>query len=188
MISPSTDIILEVARAADPGRMAAATERLVGFAAGGGPDAGAFAQALGEADGRRAGSTRSFDQGSARVALQNRALLGHAADSGPAGGAPRVAETRALTPHQQFEAFVLRNFVETMLPDDSSAAFGSGTAGDIWKGMLADKIADEMARAGGIGIAEQLARSHPDGGAERGERRSGDDARSDFFTGFWRAS
>ncbi|TVR07736.1 MAG: hypothetical protein EA385_12000 [Salinarimonadaceae bacterium] len=182
MINPSTDIILEVARAADPDRLTAATERLVSFAEGAGPDAGVFAQMLGEAGGRRAGSPRPFDPASARIALQNRALLGHAADHGPPGGAPRAAEARALTPHQQFEAFVLRNFVETMLPDDATAAFGAGTAGDIWKGMLADKIGEEMARSGGIGIAEQLARIHPDGGAPRGEA-----ARNDFFTGLWRA-
>lgn len=187
MINPSTDIILEVARAADPGRMHAATERLVRFAEGAGPEAGVFARMLGEAGGRRVASPRPFDPASARVALQNRALLGHAADQGPPGAAaPRVAEARALTPHQQFEAFVLRNFVETMLPDDATVAFGAGTAGEIWKSMLADKIGEEMARAGGIGIAEQLARIHPDGGAPARDIR-GAAAGGDFFAGLWRA-
>ena len=56
---------------------------------------------------------------------------------------------------------MLRSFVETMLPDDATAAYGSGTAGEIWKGMKAEHIGNAMARSGGIGIAEKLARLHP---------------------------
>jgi Rod binding domain-containing protein len=34
---------------------------------------------------------------------------------------------------------------------------GSGTAGKMWKSMLAEKIAAEIARTGTLGIAKQLA-------------------------------
>ena len=44
-----------------------------------------------------------------------------------------------MTPEQEFEAFILRSFVETMLPDDATASYGSGTAVDIWKGMQAEQ-------------------------------------------------
>ena len=47
------------------------------------------------------------------------------------------------------------------MPKQSSALFGTGTAGDVWKSMLAEQIAAEMARAGGIGIAEHLKAAHP---------------------------
>jgi len=150
-ISPPSDIILDVARAADPGKMLAATERLVQLAGNRGPDSGAFASLV---DGMRRGRgpDRPFDPATAMVNLQNRQVL---ADGG------LRSTLSPMTPHQQFEAFVLRSFVETMLPKDAEAVFGSGTAGDVWKGMLAEKIGDELARSGGIGIAEQLAKVHP---------------------------
>ncbi|HSP25420.1 MAG TPA: rod-binding protein, partial [Saliniramus sp.] len=150
-ISPPSDIILDVARAADPEKMLAATERLVQLAGNRGPDSGAFASLV---DGMRKGRgpDRPFDPATAMVNLQNRQAL---ADGG-------LRDTLSpMNPYQQFEAFVLRSFVETMLPKDAESVFGSGTAGDVWKGMLAEKIGDEIARSGGIGIAEQLAKVHP---------------------------
>jgi Rod binding domain-containing protein len=57
----------------------------------------------------------------------------------------------------QFEAVLLQNMVENMMPKDSEAMFGSGTAGSIWKSMLAEKIAAEIARAGTVGLAKQIA-------------------------------
>jgi Rod binding domain-containing protein len=47
--------------------------------------------------------------------------------------------------------------VESMMPEDSQAMFGSGTAGSVWKSMLAEKVAAEIARSGVIGIAKQVA-------------------------------
>jgi flagellar protein FlgJ len=43
------------------------------------------------------------------------------------------------------------------MPRDSEAMFGSGTAGMIWKSMLAEKVAAEIARTGTLGIAKQIA-------------------------------
>ena len=65
---------------------------------------------------------------------------------------------------QQFEGFVLRTFVEAMLPKDGTSFFGSGTAGGIWKSMMAERLGEELAAGGGIGIADLL-REGP-GGAE----------------------
>ena len=52
----------------------------------------------------------------------------------------------------------LKTFVEASMPEDATGIFGSGTAGEVWKSMLAEQIANQMARAGGIGIAAQLAK------------------------------
>lgn len=57
---------------------------------------------------------------------------------------------------KKFEAVILEQFVKDMLPQDSSAVFGEGTAGDIWKGMMAEQIGKAVAKGGGIGIAQQL--------------------------------
>lgn len=64
-------------------------------------------------------------------------------------------------PYVQFEAFVLQSFIQAILPKDASVVFGEGTAGEVWKSMLAEKIALQVAEAGGIGIAKAVA---PSGG------------------------
>ncbi|HEV7253121.1 MAG TPA: rod-binding protein [Mesorhizobium sp.] len=59
---------------------------------------------------------------------------------------------------RRFEAMVLSQFVEAMLPKDADAAYGGGLAGDMWRGLAAEKIADEVAERGGVGIARHLLR------------------------------
>ncbi|WP_427024051.1 rod-binding protein [Aureimonas ureilytica] len=70
----------------------------------------------------------------------------------------QTSHSGELEPLQRFESFVLRSFVESMLPDKNTSFFGTGTAGQIWKSMLAERIGDEMAASGGIGIADMLAK------------------------------
>jgi hypothetical protein len=40
--------------------------------------------------------------------------------------------------------------------------FGGGVAGDVWKSMLSDKIADEVAKSGALKIGQRLFATHPD--------------------------
>jgi flagellar protein FlgJ len=58
---------------------------------------------------------------------------------------------------RQFESFILQSFIETMLPKNAESVFGKGTAGGVWKSMLAEKLADQISRSGGIGIAQKIA-------------------------------
>lgn len=60
--------------------------------------------------------------------------------------------------YEQFEATVLRSFVEEMLPKSIENIYGEGTAGGVWRSMQADFISQELAKSGGIGIAASLAR------------------------------
>jgi peptidoglycan hydrolase FlgJ len=60
--------------------------------------------------------------------------------------------------YQQFEASVLRNFVEEMLPKSTESIYGAGTAGNVWRSMQADFMSQQLAKSGGIGIASTLAR------------------------------
>jgi len=59
----------------------------------------------------------------------------------------------------QFEAFVLQSFVQSMLPKNATNVYGRGTAGEVWRSMLAEKIGEELARSGQVGIAQRLAAS-----------------------------
>lgn len=73
------------------------------------------------------------------------------------GTAPRKDANGARGAAQEFEAFVLQSFIEAMLPKKAGSVFGGGTAGEIWRSMLAEQVAKEVARSGGVGIAELIA-------------------------------
>lgn len=64
------------------------------------------------------------------------------------------ARGKASEVSSKFESFVLQMFVQEMLPKNASATFGKGFAGEAWRSMLAEKLAGEIAKNGGIGIAK----------------------------------
>ncbi len=61
---------------------------------------------------------------------------------------------------QKFEAFVLQSFIQEMMPDTAQDVFGSGVSGDFWKSMMAEKIAEQVAARGSLGIAEAVRAGH----------------------------
>jgi Rod binding domain-containing protein len=89
------------------------------------------------------------------------------AELGSQGGANATAPVRVIKAagsgevYRKFEAFVLQVFVETMLPQKADDLFGKGTAGGIWRSMMAEQLGNQLAQGKGIGIAKQLAAAHP---------------------------
>lgn len=63
---------------------------------------------------------------------------------------------KAPEAYQKFEAMVLQTFLQSMLPQDAESVYGGGIAGDMWKSFLAQELGQQMARAGGIGIADRV--------------------------------
>lgn len=61
---------------------------------------------------------------------------------------------------QKFEAFVLQTFIQEMMPDTPEGVYGSGVAGDFWKSMMSEKIAEQVAERGSIGIADYVRKGH----------------------------
>lgn len=139
-VRPLSDIVLDVAQAAKPMRYQAAVAKLSDAA-------GPFAAALDVAQ----ATPVLRSPGSADVETILTRLR--------SGGPPAVAG-KATKPGQDFEAFVLQTFVESMLPKGAAAVFGKGNAGAIWKSMLAEQIGAQIAKAGGIGIAQALGAGH----------------------------
>ena len=139
-----SDIVLDVARAANPVRYQAAVAKLSAAAAGG------FSTAL---DAARASAPPAppADVHTVLTRLRSGSTL---AARGKAGG-----------PAEEFEAFVLQTFVESMLPKDADAVFGKGNAGGIWKSMLAEQIGAQIAKAGGLGIARTIDAARASSGA-----------------------
>jgi len=81
----------------------------------------------------------------------------HAAAS-VASRAPHAHKT--VDAAQKFEAFVLQTFIQEMMPKESEAVYGSGISGDFWKSMMSEKIAEQVAERGSIGIADYVRAGH----------------------------
>ncbi|MCR4264814.1 rod-binding protein [Nitratireductor sp. ZSWI3] len=121
-ISPPGDIVLSVARAADPAKAAAARARLQAHAAAG-KDFSATVDATATQAARAAGTARPD------------------------------TETR-------FEAMVLQNFLQSLLPEETSSVYGEGLAGDMWRSMMAQQLSETLAEQGGLGIARRVLSDH----------------------------
>lgn len=68
-----------------------------------------------------------------------------------------TSKTKKADAAEKFEAFVMQSFIEEMLPKSADGVFGSGLAGDYWRSMLAEQVAGQVAKHGGIGIARMVA-------------------------------
>ncbi len=147
-ISPATDIVLDVARAADPARYKRAVAKLDATAAT------AFTEQL-----------AAEETAPVRAPAAESEPIAQSANRTPVPMPSDPATDKIATTYRQFEAMALANMLEAAMPSDEGF-FGKGVAGDTWKSMLIDQIASEMAKQGGVGIAEQLARSDVAGRSE----------------------
>lgn len=146
-IDPSTDIIVDVIKAADPQRAAATAQRLAALGNAQAPEPASFAAAL--------------DQ-SARLPSVKTAAAPYAADARSRLSAVNASVAdKAARAQVEFEAVLLNSFVSEMLPKNTSNVFGQGLAGDMWKSMLADQISRQVAKSGALGIGKQLFATHP---------------------------
>ncbi|MGB8279258.1 MAG: rod-binding protein [Methylovirgula sp.] len=141
-IKPPSDLLVDVARAADPATSAAAAERLAKIAADGGKSDPAFSEVLSEVGAPPPSPVNSAAQVAVAAVPQR--------FSSP----PIDADKKA---YQGLEALLLQNVVKTMLPE-SSDIFGEGTAGAIWRSMLAEELGTDLAKKIDLGIAPKYLR------------------------------
>jgi peptidoglycan hydrolase FlgJ len=136
-ISPSSDLVLDVVRAADPTVMAEAQQKL--------QSAKASLQAS------------RLNEKSAGFEVAMNTMNNAAADAGLGNRATNSIKTEDIPkPYRQYEGIVLQNFISSMLPKDSEAVYGKGNAGEIWKSMMAEQIGNTISERGGVGIAKQM--------------------------------
>lgn len=135
-IQPLSDIILDVANAADPVKVAAVKQKLAEAAGGD------FAALLGGAE--RTAPARWSEQARSQFF------------SAPEGA--RVAEKAGGVDEAKrgLETLVAKMMVETMLPKEGESTFGKGTAGGVWRSMLADRLASELTRGKGLGLMTNI--------------------------------
>lgn len=60
-----------------------------------------------------------------------------------------------------FEAFALQTFIGAMLPKQNSRIFGTGNAGNLWQGLLAEKLAEQVIASGRLRMLPQQSVSAP---------------------------
>ena len=129
-ISPPTDLVMDVVRAADPRRAEDAARKLASYSPAAKPDD--FARLL------------------ARPAPQPAGALNARWRSAPTT-APRAFKATASTgdpvtdAYRALGALLLQKMVENALPNKNGAGFGKGAAGDAWKSMLAEQVAQHAA-------------------------------------------
>lgn len=61
---------------------------------------------------------------------------------------------------QKFESFVLQSFIQEMMPETPEGVYGAGISGDFWKSMMSEKIAEQVAERGSLGIADYVRAGH----------------------------
>lgn len=125
-ISPPSDIVLDVARAAEPDAVAAARAELL----------------------RKAGSSGKTFSIAEMDAPRNTGVAQPLTRMASAESLPEASK--------KFEAMVLQTFIGSMMPKNAESTYGQGIAGEMWKSQMAEKIADVVAERGGIGIARHV--------------------------------
>ncbi|MBA4033030.1 MAG: hypothetical protein C0480_00250 [Bradyrhizobium sp.] len=150
-VAPIQDLIADVMAAADPASRRVAAGKLERLASTTDRNFAAAVDQKIEAAGLQQSGAAAADDGAPRGSA--------VADS--TGQAPIIKATNGKGAYRKFEAFILQMFVESMLPKDAAEVFGKGTAGTVWRSMLAEQIGNEMAKGNGLGIAKHLAKSRP---------------------------
>lgn len=136
-ISPPSDLMLDVARAADPAKVREATAKLTRLAADPSATNDNFSKALAAATDVKTKVHATAAQASLRASAQPKA------DS-----------------YKKFEAVLLQSFVESMLPKDDEL-FGDKNSAGVYRSMMAEQLATQIANAGGIGLAKAVEKAHP---------------------------
>ncbi len=133
-IAPPSDIVLDVAQAADPIRRDAAIAKLAKLASGAAPSSD-FAASMAASSESRTGAN---------------AVAG---EIGTFGAAQHAA--RPSSPYQKFEAVLLQTFMQEILPKNADL-YGDDASADACRSMLAEQMANQLAATGKFGIAKAI--------------------------------
>ena len=141
-IAPPSDIILDVAQAADPQRLQAATSKLAKMASGSATVPDDFATLLTQAGGGAASPPPT-------PAVRNSTLA----------MSPATVVNQPASPYRKFEAVLLQTFVQEIMPKDEQL-FGDAASADISRSMMAEQLANQLAKSDRIGIARMIEKAH----------------------------
>ena len=89
-----------------------------------------------------------------------------------AGMMPRRASEQAQTPEAMLQGLLLKSVVEVMLPKEGGSFFGDGTAGSVWRSMLAQHVADQLNQKLDLQLVLQASERRPEPIGEQDSSRS----------------
>ena len=138
-VKPISDIVLDVARAADPARVSAAVRNLDANVAD-------FSSTLSAADASQFTAAGLKFGSSAPSVLTTAGLINRS----------NSAATPTAASFHKLEAFFLQTVLQDIMPSNADSVFGTGTAGGAWRSMLAEQVANKIADSGTLGIAARL--------------------------------
>ncbi len=151
-IQPPSDIVLDVAQAADPVKSMAAAQKLMRMSAPAETASAGFSDVLGN-------MAAPADDHLAN--LRGRLSL-------PEGTADAAASDARTKAYKGMEALVLQNLFEETLPKDDSVIFGKGMAGNVWRSMLAEQLSKQMVKVVDLGLFPKPAAAAQGGGEQAG--------------------
>ncbi len=148
-IQPVSDLVLDVINQADPYEVRAATRSLK-------------ASAVVSKD--LPVSEPSWDSGSfSRIMAEAEDVIGTTQTRGKEGVESLQSMSNRYSRNfesadlgEKLESAVLQTFVKSMLPKETENVYGGGTAGTMWKGLMAEQLANQLAKTGSVGLAEML--------------------------------
>lgn len=155
-IQPPSDILLDVAAAADPASVRAATARLAKLAA----DPAVVDKDFGKALAAANAAGKAGAAGSTASATPSKTAATPAQLASSDTPTLKRGVTHKGDVYQKFEAVLLQSFVESMLPKDDELYGGKETAGSF-RSMMAEQLANQISKAGGVGIARAVEHAHP---------------------------
>ena len=141
-IAPPSDIVLDVAQAADPQRLQAATSKLAKMASGSATVPDDFATLLTQAGGGSPSSPTAPTLRNSTMTMPHTMVVNQPA-----------------SPYRKFEAVLLQTFVQEIIPKDEQL-FGDAASADISRSMMAEQLANQLAKSGRIGIARMIEKAH----------------------------
>lgn len=144
-INPPSDILMDVAKAADPVRSAAATNRLAKIGGDSGQSEPAFDNVMADVEAAPPVAMEAYAGAPIPVHAAGPPLLRQPQLSSEA---PIDADAKA---YQGFQAVLLQNVLSMMLPE-SSDFFGEGSAGEIWRSMLAEQLGNALSKRMDLGV------------------------------------
>ena len=67
----------------------------------------------------------------------------------------KAAHARA---QESFEAVTLQILLGSMMPNDQGGLFGAGPAGRMWKSLMVEKLAEQIAQSGSLSLIPRSAK------------------------------
>ncbi len=148
-IFPATDLVIDVGLAADPSRKAEALKHLekLSFST----DVSASNSELPIPYNTHSSNRLSVHNSKSNLSTSPNVASGN--------------QDSHVLAFKKFEAFILQTWLEILLPNAGSGAYGNDQAGSLWRSFMAEQLGDQLSKNDSLGLS-RLALLGPEHDAE----------------------